>query len=132
MSVETDAISLSCRYFSTQGYQVEDVSRNREHRGYDLVISKGNERATIEVKGCTREWQIPDLYVTEFDKEKRLVADFLCVVYLLRKQKPFVCLVPRDAISPDLVSKKQGYRISSRFKKRAVLEQYVKPLKFDC
>ena len=104
MSVETDAVELAGRYFANQGYTVEDVSRKRGHNGYDLIISKDGETTRIEVKGCSREWQIPDFYFTEFDQNRRLVADYLCVVYFLDGRDPFLCIVPRDSIPPEHVT----------------------------
>lgn len=115
-------------YFSQAGYEVQDVARGRRgvgHNGYDLLISRGPETTKVEVKGCSREWHIPDLYSTEFDADRRLVADLLCVVYVLAGQAvPRICIIPREAIPADVVVPKSGYRIRSRFKNRDVLEKY--------
>lgn len=131
MSVELQAMELAKRYFAAQGYDVEDVSRKRGHNGYDLVITSNDEILTVEVKGCSREWHIPDPFCTEFDDDKRLVADKLCVIYLLEGCPPSVCLIPRDAIPPEHVKPKHGYRIGSAFKKKAILEQYWSELPPD-
>lgn len=127
MSVETDGIRHASNFFEKQGFEVEDVSHNSAHRGCDLLITRGPDVLRVEVKGCTRPWQIPDPYVTEFDSEHLLVADYLCVVYLMNPDAPDLCLIPRDAIPPEYVKPKSGYRISSKFKKRAVLEKYLQP-----
>ena len=118
MRVEVRAIDLAKHYFTEQGYMVEDVSRKRGHNGYDFLISRKNVLSKVEVKGCSREWQIPDLFSTEFDQDKWLIADILCVVYLIKSQKPSICIIPRNAIPPSDVTPKISYRISSRFKKR--------------
>lgn len=128
MRIEQLAIDLATKYFTGQGYSVQNVSRTRGHNGYDFIVSRGSERLTIEVKGCSREWQIPDLYVTEFDANRRLVADILCVVYFIDSTPPSICLIPRAAIPPELVVPKMGYKISSKFKKREVLQRWCKPL----
>ncbi len=129
MRVELRAIELAHEYFVGEGYEVEDVSRKRGHNGYDFVIAREGVSSKVEVKGCSREWQIPDLFETEFDANKRLIADILCVVYLVDPEEPSICLIPRDALSPDDVQHKRGFRISSRFKKRSALEKYWKPLR---
>ncbi len=82
----------------------------------------------IEVKGCSRPWGIPDPYITEFDDERRLIADFLYVVYMLEGEEPKLCVIPRDALNPDDIVPKFGYRIASRFKKKSVLEKFLQPL----
>src|ERR1019366_9176380 len=94
--VEDDAITVATEYLQKQGYEVENVSRGKrrdlEHRGYDLVARKPNEEMVkIEVKGCTRPWGIPDQFETEFDSNRRLVADFLYVVYFLGEDLPKLC-----------------------------------------
>lgn len=128
MRVELRAIDLAKHYFKERGYSVDHVSGKKGHGGYDLLICKGKKKVKIEVKGCTREWQIPDLFVTEFDEEKGLTADFLCVVYFIEKRKPSLCLIPREVIKPCDVTPKKAYRISSRIKKRSILEPYQRPL----
>lgn len=128
MKIELQAIHLASEYFSKQGYRVEDVSRLRGHNGYDLVATSNSEAIKVEVKGCSRAWQIPDLFSTEFDEGKRLVADYLCVVYFIADEPPKLCLIPREAIPPTDVKPKSGYRISSRFKKQTILEKYIRAL----
>ena len=128
---ENRAISVAKEYLRNQGYTVEDVSRGKgpqsEHRGYDLVAHKAEETLKIEVKGCTRPWGIPDPYVTEFDSERRLVADFLYVVYFSDSETQ-LCAIPRDALKPEDIVPKHGYRIRSRFKNKKSLEGYLRAL----
>jgi len=130
---ENKAITLVTEYLRKQGYEVENVSRgkrrNSEHRVYDLIATKpGEGPVRIEVKGSTREWGIPDPYVTEFDSERRLVADFLYVVYFLDGEPPTLCAIPRDAFKPEDIRPKSAYRISSRFKNKKSLEPYLRQL----
>lgn len=127
MSVESDAIHHATLFFEQNGYSVQNVSRDPQHKGFDLLLTRDDEVTRVEVKGCSRPWQIPDPYVTEFDSDRRLVADYLCVVYLMNPNQPVICQIPRDAIPPEWVQPKSGYRISGRLKKRKHLEQYVKP-----
>lgn len=134
MSVEKRAVQLATDYYRQQGYTVFDVSHSRrpEHGGFDLLLTRGAEQLRIEVKGCSREWQIPDPYCTEFAGEPlQLVADVLAVVYLEPNRRPRICEIPRDAISPDDLTEKRGYRLSSRLKKRGVLEPYTRYLDIE-
>lgn len=130
--IEEKAMSIVKAYLERQGYVVKNVSKGKrpdsEHRGYDLVAKKAGELPLkIEVKGCSRLWGIPDQYVTEFDAERRLVADFLYVVYFCEEQSQ-LCVIPRDELKPEYIVPKAGYRISSRFKKKKVLERFLRPL----
>lgn len=130
MRVELRAISLARQYFEAKGYSVVDVSRARGHNGYDFLVKRAGKELKIEVKGASRRWGIPDPYHTEFDKDGRLIADILCVVYLIEGEKPKICLIPRDAIGPEHIAVRTGYRISSKLKKEKVLGQYVVPFEF--
>lgn len=128
MRVELQAIAIARDHFERSGYVVNDVSRNRNHKGYDFVLRRDEQQLLVEVKGCSRKWQIPDLFETEFDVERRLVADLLCVVYIIEGKPESVCLIPRDAIPREYVAPKTGYRISSRFKKEKVLLPLLRSL----
>ena len=123
--IEQKAIAAATRYLTNRGYVVEDVSKNREHRGYDLIAEQNGVLLKIEVKGCSHLWGIPDPYVTEFDANLKLVADFLYVVYFIDGEKPTVCIIPRDAIKPEFVMPKQSYRVSARFKNEATLKPFL-------
>ena len=128
MRVEIRALEFAKNYYQYRGFAVKDVSRSRGHNGYDLLLSRDSELIKVEVKGCSREWQIPDLFSTEFDSNNKLVADYLCVIYLVADHEPMICEIPRDAIPPEFVIPKTVYRISSRFKKRETLEQFCSSL----
>lgn len=123
--VEQKAIAVATQYLRNRGYAVEDVSKKREHKGYDLIAEQNDASLKIEVKGCSRLWGIPDPYVTEFDDERRLVADFLYVVYFIGCEEPTVCIIPRDAIKPEFVLPKHSYRVSARFKNEATLKPFL-------
>jgi hypothetical protein len=123
--IELQAMRLAQAHFEAEGFEVRNVARVKGHGGYDLLVSRGEAMQKVEVKGCSREWQIPDLYSTEFDADRRLVADILCVVWLIPgREGPTICLVPRDAIPPEYVEPKAGFRINSRFKKKEMLERF--------
>ena len=131
-NVEVRAIAIVTEYFQNLGYKVDNVSKGKrpgsEHRGYDLLAHKPGETIKIEVKGCTRLWGIPDPYDTEFDVDRRLVADLLCVVYLGDPEKPKLCVIPRDGISPDDIVPKKAYRFRSGFKSEKTLCAYLREL----
>lgn len=123
--IEQKAIKYSIRHLTKKGYGVKNVSKARGHNGYDLLAIKGGRRSKIEVKGCARPWGIPDFYFTEFNKNKRLVANYVYVVYFLRGQKPNLCIIPRKAFKPEFIIPKRGYRISGRFKNERNLKRHV-------
>lgn len=131
-TVEDNAMEFTINHLREKGFEVQNVSRgkrkNSEHKGYDLIAQRpGEAKITIEVKGCSILWGIPDPYETEFN-EGRLVADFLYVVYLVPGSQPQLCAIPRDALKPEDVVPKSGYRISGRLKKKSVLEKFLQPL----
>ena len=101
------------------------MSKKREHKGYDLIAEQNGVSLKIEVKGCSNLWGIPDPYVTEFDESRQLVADFLYVVYFIDGKDPTLCIIPRDAIKPEFVAPKQGYRVSTRFKNESTLKPFL-------
>lgn len=127
-SVENKALRVVTQHLRLQGYDVDDVSRNAAHKGYDLVARRSDELLRVEVKGCTVAWGIPDPYWTEFDEERRLVADFLYVVYFVPDEDVQLCAIPRAALDPSMVAPRQGYRISGRFKKAAVMKRFLTPV----
>lgn len=125
---ERAAMTFVTHYLRRQGYDVRDVSGDRSFRGFDLLATRDGVVVRIEVKGCTRPWGIPDPYHTEFDEDRRLVADFLYVVYFLAEEStPKLCIIPREAIDPMMVTERRGYRISGRFTKASVLEKFLVP-----
>ena len=81
--IETRAVTFAEAYYESIGWAVKNVSRVRgNHAGYDLFLEKDGEKLMVEVKGCSRLFQIPDLYGSEIDAATQmLIADELCVVY---------------------------------------------------
>lgn len=126
-SVERNAVAFASRYLVSCGYEVENVSRVRGHNGYDLIARKVGETLRIEVKGCTVPWGIPDAFGSEFDEQRRLVADYLYVVYFLDDARPKLCVIPRDALDPALVRPKLAWKISSRFKNARTMTRFLVP-----
>ncbi len=63
-----------------------NVQRATE-RGYDLLATRARHKMTIEVKTTADNEGIPDCFSSEFDGEKKLVADFLYVVRVTRGLK---------------------------------------------
>jgi len=122
MSIEKRAMNFVQRYLEKRYRQVENVANNRHHLGYDFIARNGKKRFKIEVKGCGRPWGIPDLYFTEVAKSpRRLVADYLYVVYFIGRKSPRLCKIPREAIRPEFFIPKRSYRISGRFKNERML-----------
>ena len=125
LSIEKRAIAFAKKYYESLGYQVEVVSHNRTHKGYDFFATRNTDSLKIEVKGSKNLWGIPDPYETEFDEHMQLVADELCMVYFVGDESPMVCVIPRAAIPPTEVTRRVGYRISGRVKNKSVLERYT-------
>ncbi len=126
-SVEKLGIEFAKAHFERHGYTVRDVSHKRGHNGYDLLIVRNRRESRVEVKGVSRMWGIPDAYETEFDDKKRLVADFLCVVFV--KAKPIqLCIIPRAAIKSKHIERRCGYRFKSSFKQRSALKKFLQQL----
>ena len=126
-SVEKRAIEVAKAYFEYHGYQITDVAHVRGHNGYDLLAERDGRETRVEVKGVSRMWGIPDAFETEFDDKMRLVADFLCVVFV--KAKPVqLCVIPRAAIKPMHIERRRGYRFKSSFKQANALKEFLQPL----
>jgi len=136
MSIEKRAMRfVQCHLKKKEKFrQVENVARNPQHLGYDLVATKGRKTLKIEVKGCRRLWGIPDLYSTEFDESmKCLTADFLYVVYLRKGKRTRLCKIPREGIPPQFVKARTIYQILGRFKNERSLKKFmVKTLNSIC
>ena len=131
--IELRAMKFAEDYYEKLGWKVVNVARVRgDHAGYDLFLEKDSQKLTVEVKGCSRAFNIPDLYATEIDSTtRRLIADELCVVYYLRDGRPpHIARIPRDAINPSMFAK-LGYRISGRFKNEQSIRPYLVEMSGD-
>ena len=126
MSIERAAIEFVQVYLEKNCRQVENVSKNPDHRGYDFIARNGKKRLKIEVKGCSHPWGIPGLNFTEVAKSpKRLVAHYLYVIYFIGRKSPQLCKIPRKAIKREFFSLKRSYRISGRFKNKRMLGPFM-------
>ena len=126
--IETRAVTFAEAYYESIGWTVKNVSRVRgDHAGYDLFLEKDGAKLMVEVKGCSRLFQIPDLYGSEIDAAtKMLIADELCVVYFLPGEDvPQLARIPRSALDPQYIVPKLGYRISGRFKNKRMMERFM-------
>ena len=123
--LDQKAIHIARQYLEFRGYTVEDASTSLAHTGYNLIVKRNTENLKIAVKASTRPWNIPDLQPTEVDAVRSLVADFLYVVCLIGKEEPKLCIIPREAIKPEHVRPKSGWRISSRFKNESTLKPFL-------
>lgn len=126
--IETRAITFAEAYYESIGWTVKNVSRvGGHHAGYDLFLEKDGENLMVEVKGCSRLFQIPDLYGSEIDAAtKMLIADELCIVYFLPgEDAPQLARIPRSALDPQYIVPKLGYRVSGRFKNERMMKRFV-------
>jgi hypothetical protein len=129
MSVEKIAIASAIEFFTNRGCKVTPVSASRqpEHAGFDLLVEKDGTQQTIEVKGTSNEWKIPDLYGSEV-RDGRLTADQLLLVYVSDDEAKTFCLIPRDEIKPEEFRERRGYRIVESVKNSKRLSTHVRPL----
>ena len=124
--VEKRAINFVERYLKREFGQFKNVERNPDYPGCDFIAKKGNKWFKIEVKGCGHPWGIPDLYYAEVKKSpKRLVADFLYVVYFIDQERGKLCRIPRNKIKSEFFTLKRSYRISGKFKNERVLGPFM-------
>ena len=129
MSVEKIAIAAAIDFFRLRGYEVKAVSASRqpEYAGCDLFVEKEGSGQTIEVKGTSNEWKIPDLYASEVSNG-RLTADNLLLVHVVEGDAKTFCLIPRDEFKPEEFRERRGYRISESVKNSARLSRHLQPL----
>lgn len=128
--VQEKAFTIVTEHLESKGYVVEDIRHSKRaqpgRRGYNVIARKvGEPELKITVKGSTRLWGIPDPYVSEFDEERRLIADYLYVVFMPKDQPAKLCAVPRDAFNSDDVVEKRSFRFKSHVKKQDALERFV-------
>jgi hypothetical protein len=109
------------------GWKVMNVSHIRgDHAGYYLHLEREGEKLCVEVKGCSKLYQIPDLYSSEIDRETmRLIADELCVVYIVGNGSIQVARIPCETLLPEHVTIKYGYRISGKFKNERTIKPFI-------
>jgi len=106
----------------------QKITVKEKHRmgvGYDYeFIYPDGKTEKVEVKGTKKEYKIPDMSDTEFDKKKRLKADFLLVVGNVLSEEKVLYKIPRKAIKPENLSPKQTFHVR-RFQNRKNMEKYL-------
>jgi hypothetical protein len=127
--VEVRAMKLAEVYYKNKDWKVKNVARlGGEHGGYDLLLEKDSEQRRVEVKGCTSLYGIPDPHHTEFDKDRRLVADELFVAYFLAGGQRKLAIIPRNELDPEYVEPKHGYRIKGSFKNARMMSRFLREI----
>ncbi len=124
------AVFTAREYFTLRGFHVERVPGGPGAKCFDLTAKQNGVTLKVAVKGSTRLWDIPVLDPKTFNAKRRLVADFLYVVYFSSSQKPTLCAIPRDALTHDLIlgSPGHGFHLSARFTKPRTLRPFLHPL----
>jgi hypothetical protein len=103
--------------------KVEEKSRKGVGYDYEFIYPDG-KTAKVEVKGTEKNLGIPDMSVREFDKEKKLKADFLLVVCNVLSKRKTLYKIPRKAIKPENLVLKQTYHIR-RFQNKKRMGKYI-------
>jgi len=80
-----DVMKFLMKNYPPPHWKVENVSTNKRgdkknNSGFDIKLIRGKKVKKIEVKGSTKENGIPDAFQTEFDKNLKLIADYIYVV----------------------------------------------------
>lgn len=107
------ALKTVLEHLSSLGYECEDVSGDREHKGFDVIAKRDGESIKIEVKGSLKDKGIPDSFITEFDDQLRIVADFFYIVRLDENA------VPK---SIQILSKKEFDVYSDKHKRKITIQ----------
>jgi len=102
-------MKTSMKFLEDRGYKCTDVSEIKgNHRGYDFIAKKDGKEIKIEVKASADEHKIPDCHATEFDEDKKIIADFLYIVRLAKDLRPKKI---------EVLSKEEVDRYSDTYKK---------------
>jgi|GEM_PF-2825945 len=75
-------VQIVLDYLKKEGYECDDVQKNHNEKGCDIIAHKNNKRYTIEVKTTQKSKGISDCYISEFDSNDKFIPDFLYVVRL--------------------------------------------------
>ncbi len=123
--VEDRAMKLAYDFFEKNGWNPADVSRvHGAHGGYDLLLTKNSRTLTVEVKGSGKPYHgIPDLYHTQLDTTKNLVADYLCVGYFPPGGTEKLAIIPRAGFGPDAFNQVPHYCIKPKYKNRSFISE---------
>lgn len=108
---EVLAIEYFIKWVGNRGI-LTDTSRRGV--GYDFIVKwrKSGKNEKYEVKGTKKPLKIPDMHVNEFDKHKRLKADYIFVVSNVHSAGKEICYkIPRNALTKENLRLKQTYHI---------------------
>lgn len=104
------------------GITVTDTSKDGVGYDYEFIHPSG-KREKIEVKGSSTGL-IPDMRTNEFDDNKRLKADYIFLVHIVKNRAKILVKIPRSAVNPDDLRLLCTYRVSLSAKR---LAQYAEP-----
>ncbi len=126
MNTEQKAIKYFKKWVLSLDKHAKMTDTSREGVGYDFLITWNNgKKEKFEIKGTRKLHKIPDMSINEFDKTKRLKADFLFVVGNLEEHnRPVFYKIPKNRIAPENLSLKQTYEIK-RFQNRKNMSSYL-------
>ena len=92
--------------------------KRRSGVGYDFEFYYEDRMEKIEVKGNSKDKGIPDMRTNEFDKDRRLKADFIYLIAHASQPEKKVYVIPREEIRPEDLRLLSTYRIRGFGKKR--------------
>ena len=84
--VEAAAMKIAERWYQKRGWEVADVSKSKEHSGYDLRCTRGGREEHVEVKGVSGD---KEDFLMWFTEKNNADAD-----------DNFAVFVVTDALSP--------------------------------
>jgi len=107
-------VRVVLNYLEKEGYTCQDVAHcGKEHKGYDILAEKGEQKLRIEVKCSVKKSGIPDCFNTEFDENQNLNADYLYIVRIDENR------IPKGL---QILSKEEFNRYSPLHKKKIIIK----------
>ncbi len=89
-------------------------------------MQKDSKTLTVEVKGSAKPYHgIPDLYYTQIDQNKELIADYLCVGYFPPDGPEMLAIIPRGHFPSDAFDARPHYCVKPKYKNRAFIDTHV-------
>jgi len=113
VKIAKEAIKIVTQYEINNGNIIIDVQHNSKYKGIDLLSKKNKKIKKIEVKGTTKEKNIPNAFASEF-RNKILIADYLYLVYF-NKKKYNLYIIPSKEIKTGDITEHKYYKFSSTF-----------------
>ncbi|OGM12042.1 hypothetical protein A2Z22_01915 [Candidatus Woesebacteria bacterium RBG_16_34_12] len=105
------------KILESKGYVCEDVQKNNNEKGCDIIAHKNGRIDRIEVKTSQKDKGVPDCYITEFDNNNKFIPDFL---YIVRLDEDFtfkkIEVLSRDEINSYEHKRIERIRVSSKLK----------------